>query len=404
MKVLVADKFQKSGIERLQELGCQVLFLPDCSAQDMPQAIAEHQPDILIVRGTNVTSAAIDAARRLRLIVRAGAGVDSIAVNDASRQGIFVANCPGKNAVAVAELAWGLILACDRRIAEQTIDLRAGKWRKGEYSKARGLKGRRLGIIGTGQIGLEIAARGKAFDMEVAAWSRSLTPEKAEALEVGFAPSLVDLVRISDVISVNVAATPETEHLINEEVIAAIRPGTIFVNTSRGSVVDQVALTQAVKDRDIRVGLDVFADEPNGNSADFTQEITQLFGFVGSHHVGASTDQAQDAIAEETIRIVRKFLQTGDVCNCVNLSEKTPATSLLTVRHQNRPGVLAHIFEIVGDAGINVEEMENIIYDGAEAACARIQLGSPLQTEQLDQIQANQHVLAVDQKSLVTQV
>lgn len=400
MNVLIADKFQQSGVAILKELGCQVISNPDCTAAELPQLIAERQPDVLIVRSTKVTAAAIQAGKNLRLIVRAGAGVDSIDVAEASRQGIYVANCPGKNAVAVAELAWGLILACDRRIADQTQDLRAGQWKKGEYSKARGLKGRRLGIVGTGQIGLEIAARGKAFEMEVNAWSRSLTPEKAEALGLGFCPSLVDLVRTSDVISINVASTPETDHLINEEVIAAIRPGTIFINTSRGSVVDQTALVAAMKQMGIRVGLDVYENEPGGSSATFQAEICHVPGFVGTHHVGASTDQAQDAIADETVKIVRQFLKNGEVLNCVNLAVKTPATSLVTVRHKNRPGVLAHIFEIVGAASINVEEMENIIYEGAEAACARIQLDSPLSAQHIEQIKSNKNVLAVEQTLL----
>ncbi len=400
MNVLIADKFQQSGVAILKELGCQVISIPDCTAAELPQLIAERRPDVLIVRSTKVTAAAIQVGKNLRLIVRAGAGVDSIDVAEASRQGIYVANCPGKNAVAVAELAWGLILACDRRIADQTHDLRAGNWKKGEYSKARGLKGRRLGIVGTGQIGLEIAARGKAFEMEVNAWSRSLTPEKAEALGLGFCPSLVDLVRTSDVISINVASTPETDHLINEEVITAIRPGTIFINTSRGSVVDQSALVAAMKQMGIRVGLDVYENEPGGSSATFQAEICQVPGFVGTHHVGASTDQAQDAIADETVKIVRHFLNNGEVLNCVNLAVKTPATSLVTVRHKNRPGVLAHIFEIVGAASINVEEMENIIYEGAEAACARIQLDSPLAAQHIEQIKSNKNVLSVEQTLL----
>lgn len=396
MRILVADKFQTSGIAALKQLGCEVVSQPDTSAEQMEQAIRTVDPDILIVRGTKVPGPAIQAGRRLSMIVRAGAGYDSIDVKQASRSGVFVTNCPGKNSVAVAEVAWGLILACDRRIPDQQADLRAGKWNKNEYSKARGLKGRTLGIVGTGQIGLEIAARGRAFGMNVIAWSRSLTSEKADSLELGYCPTLLDLARQSDVISVSVAANAETNQLINAAFVAEMRSNAILINTSRGSVVDQNALADAVKAKGLRLGLDVFAQEPGGGTGDFADPIIQLPGVFGTHHVGASTDQAQDAIADEAVRIVRHYLETGEVANCVNLAAKTPATSLLTVRHQNQPGVLAHVFHVIDEAHINVEEMENIIYDGAEAACARIQLDTELTAEHLERIRTNPHILAVE--------
>ncbi len=396
MRILVADKFQASGIAALKQMGCEVISQPDTSAEQMEQAIRDVDPDILIVRGTKVPGAAVQAGRRLSMIVRAGAGYDSIDVKQASRSGVFVTNCPGKNSVAVAEVAWGLILSCDRRIPDQQADLRAGKWNKNEYSKARGLKGRTLGVIGTGQIGLEIAARGRAFGMNVIAWSRSLSPEKAESLELGYCPTLLDLARQSDVISVSVAANAETNQLINAAFVSEMRNNAILINTSRGSVVDQNALGDAVKTKSLRLGLDVFAQEPSGGTGEFADPIIQLPGVFGTHHVGASTDQAQDAIADEAVRIVRHYLETGEVANCVNLAAKTPATCLLTVRHQNQPGVLAHVFHVIDEAHINVEEMENIIYDGAEAACARIQLDTELTPEHLDRIRTNPHILAVE--------
>lgn len=396
MKILIADKFQASGTAALQQMGCEVVTRPDTPADRMQDAVAEVDPEILIVRGTKVNAAAIQAGKRLGIIIRAGAGYDSIDVAEASRQGIYVTNCPGKNSVAVAEVAWGLILACDRRIPDQVADLRAGKWQKAEYSKARGLKGRTLGIVGTGQIGMEIAARGKAFGMDVLGWSRSLTEEKAGQLGLGFCPTLVQLAACSDVVSVSVASNAQTNNLIDAAFVAALRPGTIFVNTSRGSVVDHAALAEAIRTRGIRAGLDVFGNEPGGGSGEFTDPIVGLPGVYGTHHVGASTDQAQDAIAEEAVRIVRHYLATGEVDNCVNLAAKTPATSLLTVRHKNRPGVLAHVFDVIDEAQINVEEMENIIYDGAEAACARIQLDNELSPGHLEKIRSNPHILALD--------
>ncbi len=396
MKILIADKFQASGVEALRKMGCEVVTRPDATADTMKEVVAEVDPEILIVRGTKVPGVAIQAGRRLGVIVRAGAGYDSIDVAEASRQGIYVTNCPGKNSVAVAEVAWGLILACDRRIPDQVADLRSGTWNKAEYSKARGLKGRTLGIVGSGQIGMEIAHRGQAFGMHVIGWSRSLTKEKAESLGIGFAETPADLASHSDVVSVSVASTPDTTGLIDATFFASMKPHAIFINTSRGSVVDHVALASAIRDKGLRAGLDVFGDEPGGGTGSFTDPIVGLPGVYGTHHVGASTDQAQDAIAAEAVRIVRHYLETGEVCNCVNLAAKTPATSLLTVRHKNRPGVLAHIFDVIDEAEINVEEMENIIYDGAEAACARIQLDDELSSEHIAMIRQNPHILSLD--------
>ena len=401
MKILIADKFQAGGIENLKSAGCEVIFEPDTSADQLADALAEHQPSVLVVRSTKVSAAAIQAGEKLALIVRAGAGYDTIDVAEASRRGVYLANCPGKNSVAVAELAWGLILACDRRIPDQTEDLRAGKWNKKKYAKAAGLKGRTLGVIGTGQIGMAIAQRGKGFEMNVVGWSRSLTADKAEQLGIGFCDSLQQLAQESDVVSVSVAANAETSQLIDATFLSHMKPGAFLINTSRGSVVDQTALEAAITEKGIRAGLDVYADEPGSGVADFSADIVGKPGVYGTHHVGASTDQSQEAIAAEAVRVILTYNDTGNVENCVNLASRTPATTLLSIRHMNRPGVLAHVFQVVGDAKINVEEMHNIIYDGAEAACARIQIDDQLSADQLQAIKQNEFVLSVESAKIV---
>ncbi|TVQ53606.1 MAG: hydroxyacid dehydrogenase [Phycisphaerales bacterium] len=395
MRVLIADKFEAAGVEAMTRLGCAVELQPDLTADTLAAAIGEHDPDVLIVRSTKVTEAAIDSGKTLSLIVRAGAGYDTIDVAAASARGIFVANCPGKNSIAVAELVWGLILACDRRIPDQTAELRDGKWNKKEYAKARGLYGKTLGILGLGQIGLEVAERGRAFGMKIIAWSRSLTQEKADALGIGFMSHPINLAKAADVISVNVAANKDTANLIDESFCDAMRSGAYLINTSRGSVVDEAALAKAIREKGVRAGLDVFANEPGSGTGDFDDAIVKEPGVYGTHHVGASTDQAQLAIAEEAVRIVEAYISNGEVPNCVNRAAMTPATILLTVRHLNKPGVLAHVFYTLGQAGINVEEMENIIYDEAKAACARIQLDDMPDEEHLNTISANEHVLSV---------
>ncbi len=393
--ILIADKFDASGIETLESLGHRVESHPDLTPETLPAAIAEHDPQILVVRSTKVRADAINAAGQMALIVRAGAGTDNIDVAAASGRGISVANCPGKNSLAVAELAWGLILGCDRRIPDQVADLRAGVWNKKEYSKAPGLAGRTLGIVGLGRIGEAIADRGNAFGMRVFAWSRSITEARAESAGCHACENLINLARMCDVISVNVAANDDTRHLISPEFLAAMKPGAILVNTSRGSVIDQAALAGAIEEKGIRAGLDVFANEPGSGTGDFEDDIVKLPGVYGTHHVGASTDQAQTAIATEAVRVIRVHLETGDTPNCINIASGTGAASL-TIRHFNRPGVLATICDVLSRGGLNVEDMENVIYVGGEAACARIRVSEPPTDDLAEALRGGEHVISVD--------
>ncbi len=374
MRVLVADKFEETGLEGLRALGCEVYYEPKLEGEALGWRLRDTAADVLVVRSTKVTAAEMDQARSLSLVVRAGAGVNTIDVAGASARAISVSNCPGKNAVAVAELAWGLILALDRRIPEQTADLKAGLWNKAEFGRARGLAGRTLGIVGYGAIGREVAARGRAFGMGVVAWSPSLTAARAEEEGVERAASPAALASRSDVVSVHLALTRDTRGLLGGAFFDAVRPGALFVNTSRGEVVNAAALKAAIETKGIRAGLDVFEHEPAGGTGAFEDEVGRMPGVVGTHHVGASTEQAQNAIAAEVVRIVAAFKSSGDVPNAVNLCERSPARWLLTVRHRDRVGVLAHVFGALREAGINVQKTENVVFEGAEAASARIQL------------------------------
>ncbi|MHB1046045.1 MAG: NAD(P)-dependent oxidoreductase [Thermoanaerobaculia bacterium] len=376
MRVLVADKFEETGLEGLRSLGCEVYYEPKLEGEALGWRLRDTAAEVLVVRSTKVTAAEMDQARNLSLVVRAGAGVNTIDLPAASARAISVSNCPGKNAVAVAELAWGLILALDRRIAEQTADLKAGLWNKAEYGRARGLAGRALGIAGFGAIGREVAARGRAFDMEVVAWSPSLSAERAAEAGVVRVASLRELASRSDVVSVHLALTKETRGVLGGAFFDAMRPGALFVNTSRGETVNAAALKEAIATKGIRAGLDVFEREPSGGTGAFEDELGRLPGVVGTHHVGASTEQAQNAIAAEVVRIVAAFKASGEVPNAVNLCGRSPARWLLTVRHRDRVGVLAHVFGALREAGINVQQTENVVFDGAEAASARIQLDS----------------------------
>ena len=376
MRVLVADKFEKSGLNGLKSLGCEVIFEPDLKDDALTDSIGSSGAEILIVRGTKVTRPMLEAGS-LSLVVRAGAGYNTIDVEAASSRGISVANCPGKNSVAVAELAFGLILALDRRIAENASDLKRGAWNKKEYSKARGLFGRTLGLLGVGGIGLEMIPRARAFGMPVVAWSRSLTPERARELGIERRETPAAVAASCDIVSVHVALKPETKGLAGAEFFAAMRPGAFFINTSRAEVADEAALEKAVREKGIRAGLDVFAGEPTGGSGEVSAPIFQLPGVIGTHHIGASTEQAQEAIAAETVRIVGEYIGAGRAPNVVNLARKSPACCLLVVRHYDRVGVLAAVFQRLKQADINVQETENIVFDGAKAAVARVSLSNP---------------------------
>src|SRR5690349_18337257 len=307
MKVLVADKFEKSGLDGLKAAGCDVVYQPDLKDDALAAAIRETKADVLVVRSTPVTAPMLEAGP-LSLVVRAGAGYNTIDVAAASKRGIYVSNCPGKNAIAVAELAFALLLALDRRVPDNVADLRGGRWNKKEYSKARGLYGRTLGLLGYGNIGQEMAKRAHAFGMPIVVWSRRFATGKDsvadEPIPLTLAKSPEEAAEKSDVLSIHLALTPDTRGLVNAAVLGKLRPGSYFLNTARAEVVDQAALEQAVRARDLRVGLDVFANEPKDATGAFADAMTSLPNVYGTHHIGASTDQAQDAIAGETVRII----------------------------------------------------------------------------------------------------
>ncbi|MGE3841933.1 MAG: NAD(P)-dependent oxidoreductase [Vicinamibacterales bacterium] len=391
MKVLIADKFEKSGLEGLKALGCDVVYEPDLKDDSLRAALSESGAEVLIVRSTKVTEPMMDGGK-LAAIVRAGAGYDNINVAAASARGIYVANCPGKNSIAVAELAFGLILALDRRIPDNVAELRAGKWNKKEYSKARGLYGRTLGLLGFGSIGQEMAKRAQAFGMNLAVWSEigvevdrqgipidlpllvRLRPSSEFPIEpfVKVCSTPQEVAERCDILSIHLASNDKTRGLVDADVLGRLKPGSFVINTARAEVVDYAALGRAVQERNLRVALDVYAKEPSSALADFQEPLAALPNVYGTHHIGASTDQAQDAIATETVRILKTYVETGRVINVVNLSRQTPARFVIVVRHKDKPGVLASVFDALRDEQVNVQETENIVFTGAHAAVARI--------------------------------
>lgn len=318
MKILIADKFEDSGVSELKKLAAEVVCEPGLKDAALAQRVAEFDPAILIVRSTKVNAETLKAGKQLKVVIRAGSGYDTIDVKAATERGVKVANCPGMNAVAVAELVMGLMIAIDRRIANNVADLRAHQWNKKEYSKARGLKGSTLGIVGLGRIGTEVGKRALAFDMNVLWYDvvPTLTgPDHPNCRRT----DLGRLFRESDVVTLHVPGTGDTKHLVNAQRLATMKPNAVIINTSRASVIDEPALIAALKEGRVRAaGVDVYENEPAADAKTIESPLADMPNVYGTHHIGASTDQAQAAVAEETVRIVREFKNTGAVVNCVN--------------------------------------------------------------------------------------
>ena len=396
MRALVADKIHPEGRQGLAALGLDVVFAPDTTADELPAAVERHDPTVVVVRSTRVTEAALAAGSQLALVVRAGAGVNTIDLAAASRRGIFVANCPGKNAVAVAELAMGLLLALDRHIVAADRDLREGVWNKKKYGTGRGLFGRTLGLVGFGAIARGVAARARAFGMRVLAHSRSLDEATAAAHDVVRAPSLDEMLPQLDALSIHVPLSDATRHMFDEARLRRLPKGAIVIHTARGGVVDDAALARLVAEGHLRAGLDVFENEPGSGKAPFDSPLRGLDGVVATPHIGASTEQAEQATAEEMVRVVRTFLETGTPANAVNVVRDRPARWTVAVRHRDEVGVLAGVLGTLREAGLNVQEMQNIVFSGDEAACATITLEREPPADLIERIVADPNIFAAD--------
>ncbi len=396
MKVLLADRLPDDAVNRLESAGDEVVSKPDLTAESLPDHIADAE--ILVVRSTKVTSAALDAAAKLGLVVRAGAGTNSIDCDRAAELGVFVCNVPGRNALAVAELTLGLLISGDRHIADATSDARNGRWNKKTYSKARGLFGRTLAIIGVGDIGMAVAERATGFGMNVIAVSKSgrsaKTLDRAEAAGISFVDTLDELLAAADVVSLHVPGSESTVGMVDSGFLSKMRDGATLINTSRGNVVDEAALIDAMDNRGFRAGLDVFANEPAGGSADFDSVVARHPNVVATHHVGASTDQAQAAVAEGTVDAIDAY-RHGLVSNCVNLEEASPRAATISVRHLDRIGVLASVLEVLRRSNLNISNMRNRVFAGATAAVATIDVNQLVPESTLHDIQQLSDVIQV---------
>ena len=368
MRVLFADSLGSSTVTELEARGHECVVEPTLQAGDLAGRIPGF--DVLVVRSTKVGAEVFESGDKLALVIRAGAGTNTIDTATAAARGVLVANLPGRNAIAVAELTMGLLLAVDRHIVDATVDLRAGRWDKKRYSAARGLFGSTMGILGLGSIGLEVAQRARAFGMHVLVLAKpdrsARTLARLDEMRVGTVDSLEELLPACDVVSLHLPSNADTAGLVDRKFLAQMKPGAVLLNTSRGELVDEDALLEALEERDLRAGLDVYADEPGSGQAEWTSRLAQHPRVVGTHHIGASTQQAQDAIADGVVEIVDAFVR-GEPPHCVNLTPSRIGTATLTVRHLDRVGVLARVLDLLSRHGLNVEQMQNRVFRGLAA-------------------------------------
>jgi D-3-phosphoglycerate dehydrogenase len=398
MRLLIADKLHPRAIEELRTLPLEVIYEPELTRETLERSL--KGVGVLVVRSTEVTAGAIEAAKQLNLVVRAGASYSTIDVRAASKRGIYVANCPGKNASAVTELVYGLMIALDRRVPDAVASLRAGKWERQEYGKAEGLHGKTLGIAGLGAIGREVMSRARSFGLNVVAWGRSLTQARATELGIAHASSIEELASKSQILSLHLALVDRTRGILSRRVIGHLPERAMVINTARADLVDNEALLEAVDKRGLRVGLDVYAEEPRGSRTFASADVFRSYpsgGLVyGTPHIAAATDQVQLAIATETVRIIRSFLLEATVPNVVNVLASSAARFQLVIRMLDKVGTFANVLAVLKRHGINVEEVSNTVFEGGVAACAKLRLLQRPTEACLAEIKAFDEVLHVD--------
>ena len=302
-KVLICDSFAEKGIEMLSS-NFDVTYLPKITSQELLNKI--HDYDVVIVRGrTKITKDVIEKGENLKIIGRAGIGLDNIDLKSAESKGIKVFNTPESSTNAVAELTIGLMIDLARGITKGDVGIKQGNWLKDELMGFE-LKGKTLGIIGMGRIGTQVARLAKAFGMRILVYD-VVELDKNILDEVGAeVVSLDELISSSDIVTLHVTLTSETYHMINEKTLGKMKKGAYIINTSRGSVIDEKALLNALKNGWIKgAALDVFEVEPPSSS-----ELVKLHNVVAIPHIGAQTKEAQDLaatlLAEKIIKALPK--------------------------------------------------------------------------------------------------
>jgi D-3-phosphoglycerate dehydrogenase / 2-oxoglutarate reductase len=357
MKIVLAEKVSPATLAVFAaEPGWEVLThdqLPD----GLPAALADA--DALVVRSAVQADDALMAhAPKLRVIGRAGVGVDNIDAAAATRRGIVVMNTPGANAVAVAELTIGLMLALARKLPAANATMHAGKWEKKSLQGTE-LRGKTLGILGLGRIGLEVARRAKGFGLEITGSDPFVTPAVARENGIRLV-TLDELLAGSDYLTLHVGLTPQTTGVINAKSLATMKKGVRIVNCARGELIDDAALIEALKSGQVAgAALDVFASEPLKESP-----YTAMENVILTPHIAGSTGEAQEAVGIQIARQVRDYLKLGVVQNAVNLPSLSHEEYVVLAPYIDLAGRLGGFLAQAGKGGI---EAIDLVYSGALA-------------------------------------
>ncbi len=395
MQVLIADRFPQNFLPEIEKLGYKCHLRPDIGEAALREALPGMQ--VLLVRSTRISDSTLEGATDLSWIIRAGAGYNTIDCEATARRAIWVSNVPGRNSIAVAELTIGLILALDRRIPDNVIAIRQRQWQKKEFSKARGLLGKTLGIVGMGRIGIEVARRAHGFGLRLLAVEKTRTlqmRDQMDELGVTSVSRLEELFEISDIITLHVPASPATTGMVSRDLLSRMKPGSFLINTARSSLVDERALLSVLDHQDLWVGMDVFADEPASASEAWDSRLAMHPQVYTTHHIGASTRQAQDAIASEVVHMLADYAR-GQVRNVVNLGAVAPRGTFLTIRHEDRVGVLSAVLTSLRSLGLNVQNMSNQVFSGAGSAVALIQVQGDFPDNLVSDLKSLPHVIGV---------
>ena len=400
MKILVGCSLPKSALHELRSLGTDVIYEPELTAERLEKLIGDMA--VLVVCRTRVSPEAIAAGKALQMILRAGTDTTNIAIDDASSQGVFVCNCPYKDAFAVAELTLGLLLALDRRVLHSAAALREGVPEEPAPTAALGLAGRTLGMMGFGPVEQEIAKRAQAFDMKLLAWSAALTPELAAERSIEFCAWPRELARQSDMVTIYAPPQRADELLIDAEFLRSMRPGAYIVYVGHPAALDQEALAEVAKERKLRVAYDISAPQlPGSDTGRFKSRLQAIPEVIGTYRLADRTQQAYEATADEVVRVIREFLVAGNILNCVNLLERSPAKWQLLLRLRDVVGVIASIMAHIRDDGINAEEINSRVLLGAQAGWCVIALDERPSSETLDAIRELDGVLHLELRALV---
>ena len=316
MKIVLAEKVSPATLAVFQQEPGWQIVTPDQIKDGLAAELADA--DALVVRSAVQADAKLlESAPKLRVIGRAGVGVDNIDTEAATRKGIVVMNTPGANAIAVAELTIGQMISLARSIPRANATMHDGKWEK-KSLQGQELRGKTLGIVGLGRIGLEVARRARSFGMELIGYDPFIAPVIARENDVTLVP-IDEIFRRSDYLTLHVGLTPQTEGLINATSLAVVKKGVRIINCARGELINEQALADALKSGHVGgAALDVFHKEPLKDSPFF-----ELDNVILSPHIAGSTDEAQEAIGIQLARQVRDYLKLGVVQNAVNLPSLT---------------------------------------------------------------------------------